>query len=107
MIAATRLTVLYLLCSKGFGEVLEVNSVAETDHRDEQHEVTGQLRTYHCSGWSDETTAIYLTSHNNPVEIVSDSYPYNSNSSEIQCYFEVKAMHGAKVVMTPVDVEVE
>ena len=80
--------------------------MAETDHHDEHHHVMSHLRTYHCSGWSEEPTTIYLTSHNNPVEIVSDSYPFNSNSSEIKCTFDVKAMHGAKVVMTPVDVEV-
>ena len=41
------------------------------------------------------------------IEIVSDSYPLNSNISNIACSFEVKALHGAKVVMTPVEVELE
>ena len=85
--------------------MLEVPSVAETGSHEDNHLVTGQLRTFHCSGWSEEPTTIYLTSHNNPVEIVSDSYPFNSNSSNIQCTFEVKALHGAKVVLKPVDVE--
>lgn len=78
--------------------------MAGTENHEDHHQVMGQLRTFHCSGWSEENTFIFLTSHNDPVEIVSDSFPLNSNSSEIKCAFEVKALHGAKVVVTPVEV---
>ena len=41
------------------------------------------------------------------LEIVSNNYPLNSESEHLQCNFEVKALHGSKITITPVDVELD
>ena len=38
---------------------------------------------------------------------MSSDYPLNSESSHIKCNFEVKSLHGSRIKITPVDVNLE
>ena len=118
VLAITFISQIYLVD----GQLLEVDSVSSPEDSESQHRLSSGLTTYECQGWTDIPTTIYLTSPNNPIgiyyqldmnfilfcsEIVSANYPLNSESSHLKCNFIIKALYGARITLTPVDVTLD